>query len=127
MKDLSEIGEALRETSSQRHTEVSTVEKMQQHLKRTNRYISRVQQKANLQGGGRRAALLLNSTVDEKRDIEDIFESMQFFMSHFKNAPSDQITEILSVSSILPGLFEMQKKAEAGRIAYLCKTIAQNI
>lgn len=39
VKDLSEIGEAARESSSVRLTNMSAVEKLQQHLKRVHRYI----------------------------------------------------------------------------------------
>ena len=47
--DLSAIDEVVRETSSVRHTEQGTMnEKLAQHLKRMNRFIVKMHQKANL-------------------------------------------------------------------------------
>lgn len=61
------------------------------------------------------------------KEIEEVLESISYFLSHFKNAPTEQLAEILSICSTLPSLFEMLKKPENQRVAYLCKTIVQNI
>ena len=48
-------------------------------------------------------------------------------MSSFKFASKEQVSDILYLVSTLPSLFSMLHRGEAGRVGYLCKTIAQNI
>ena len=106
--DLSDIDEATRETSSLRKTEMGVHDRVNQHLKKMTRFIGRMHQKVQLQGNRRQAALLSNT--DDPKEADEVFTSLQFFISHFKLASVDQNKQIVSLANTLPNLFEMLKK-----------------
>ena len=62
-------------------------------------------QKLYLQDNKRNKALLAVPEEKQDKEIDELFSSLQFFMSHLKNISFQYSDEISSICGILPGLF----------------------
>ena len=128
---MSAVAEADRETSSRRLTDSDVQQLMSRHINRVNKFISSSQERATLhaKSNQRQKQLLTNLTgKDMGKQITEVKESIQFFISNFKNASHSHNVEILSVANRLPHLQEIHRNQSFRNIfSHLCDVLSSNV